>query len=283
MISFHRGFKATYVAAIVVLIGGALGFRGAISSLQVHLMKKAVPLRLSLDSLPEKLGDWEKFGDDAEFGAAEIESLGTDIVLTRRYRQHGTGEMIELHVAYYTGKIDSVPHVPERCWASSGLLQTVPPVRLGLDVGEAWVLDEEVVHASSNQPYPIIHRTHPVTRRPEKVFMPMGAPEIRVTEFQDAKRPDNRLVGGYFFIANGQLTPSAFGVRGLAFSRSNEYAYYCKVQLNYVGTVGNSDELVSTFIPIASAFVDALLPELMTRLPEWPSIEGGPSGTLDRS
>ena len=240
----------------------------------VHLIKKAVPLRSSLDSLPIRIGTWEKFGNDAEYGAADIESLGTDIVLTRMYRQDGTDVILELHVAYYTGKIDSVPHVPERCWATSGLEATMAPSHFDLNVGKSWRVDQETLHVASSSPYPIVNRKHPVTGRDEIVFMPVGDVVMRATEFQDPKNPNERLVGGYFFIANGSLTPSAFGVRGVAFNRSVEYAYYCKVQLNYIGKVNQGEDLISTFIPVATDFFEVLLPELMVRLPEWPSIEG---------
>ena len=274
MIRFDSRFKLAYAAALIALVGGALGFRSIISAFDVHLIKKAVPLRLSLDGLPKRLGTWEKMGEDAEYGAADIESLGTDIVLTRMYRQDETNVILELHVAYYTGKIDSVPHVPERCWATSGLTATMAPAHFDLNVGKSWGVDQETLHVASGSPYPIVNRKHPVTGRDEKVFMPVGDIVMRATEFQNAKDPNIRLVGGYFFIANGSLTPSAFGVRGVAFNRSVEYAYYCKVQLNYVDKVDQGDDLLPAFIPVASDFFEVLLPELMARLPEWPSIEG---------
>ena len=273
MIRFEQRFKFAYIAAVASLVGGALGFRAIISTFDVHLIKKPVPLRLALDSLPARIGSWEKIGDDAEYGAAAIESLGTDIVLTRRYQNDDTKTVLELHIAYYTGKIDSVPHVPERCWATSGLLATMAPAHFNLDVGTAWELDSNTVHQGSNEPYPVVQRSHPITGREQTIFMPLGEVVLRATEFQDAKRPQQRLVGGYFFIANGRLTPSAFGVRGLAFNRSDEYAYYCKVQLNFSGLAGESGDLLPTFLPIATEFFEALMPELMARLPEWPSVE----------
>jgi len=271
---FKRGFVVAYVTAILVLIGGAIGFRGIISGLEYHMMKKPVQLRLALSGISTTLGEWEQIGDDATFSAAEIESLGTDRVLTRYYRRKGVkgDQLLELHVAYYTGKIDSVPHVPERCWATSGLQQTISPEHLALDLGEDWERSLDTVHASTGENYPFIRRTHPVTGKQELVHMPVGDFLMRTTEFQHEKRPEDRIVGGYFFIANGRITPSAFGVRGLAFNRTDEFAYYCKVQLNYAGTANEDREVLEDFIPIASEFLDELLPDLMAKLPDWPTV-----------
>ena len=274
MIHFKRGIVITYVTAILVLVGGAIGFRGVISGLQYHMMKKPVKLRLSLSGINTHLGDWEQVGKDSTYGSAEIESLGTDVVLTRVYQRDGTNgkETIELHVAYYTGKIDSVPHVPERCWSTAGLQQTINPEHIALEVNGTWDTSDSLLHASTQEPYPFIERVHPVTGKNEKVHMPVGEMLIRTTEFQVEKKPTQRIVGGYFFIANGRMTPSAFGVRSLAFNRTDEYAYYCKVQLNYMGIANEDREVLANFIPLASDFLTELLPELMSRLPDWPSV-----------
>lgn len=281
MIRFQKGIVIIYVTAVVVLIGGAIGFRSLIRGLDYHMMKKPVKLRLALDGIPSTLGEWKQVGKDAVYGSAEIESLGTETVLTRTYVREGSKrkEAIELHIAYYTGKIDDVPHVPERCWATSGLLQTISPEHLELDVGTMWERNETPIHKGSGEPYPFIQRLHPVTGASETVYMPVGDFLVRATEFQNEKKPTERLVGGYFFIANGRITPSAFGVRGLAFNRTDEYAYYCKVQLNFIGIAEEDREVFSAFIPVATNFIDHLLPELMARLPEWPAYDEMGSNT----
>ena len=275
MIRFQRGIVISYVTTMLVLIGGAVGFRSVISGLEYHMMKKPVKLRLALDGIPNHLGNWEQVGDDVVYGSAEIESLGTETVLTRMYQREGAEKnvVIELHVAYYTGKIDSVPHVPERCWATSGLQQTISPEHVNLNVGEHWKRNDDLLHKATAQPYPFIQRVHPVTGKNETVYMPVGDFKIRMTEFQNPKKPMDRVVGGYFFIANGRLTPSAFGVRGLAFNRTDEYAYYCKVQLNYLGSAQDDREVFLEFQPVATQFLNELLPELMARLPDWPTYD----------
>ena len=275
MIRFNRGIVTAYVAALLVLLGGAIGFREVIRNLDYYLMKKPVPLRKSLDGIPRQLGDWEQIGKDQAFGAAEIESLGTDKVLSRQYRRKIDGKTvdIDLHIAYYTGKIDDVPHVPERCWATAGLTQTVAPEKVDIDLGGNWSIDEEMLNSATGEPYPFVRQPHPITGAMNTIFMPAGDIVMQATEFQNDKKPDERLVGGYFFIANGRVTPSAFGVRALAFNRTDEYAYYCKVQINLAGKAQREREIFDQFGGISSDFLEQLMPELMTRLPDWPEIE----------
>ena len=67
MIRFNRGIVSAYVAAILVLLGGAIGFRELIRNLDYYLMKKPVPLRKALDGIPRQLGDWEQVGKDGTY------------------------------------------------------------------------------------------------------------------------------------------------------------------------------------------------------------------------
>ena len=180
---------------------------------------------------------------------------------------------VDLHIAYYTGKIDDVPHVPERCWATAGLTQTIAPEKIALDLADNWQVDDETRNSATDEAYPFVERTHPITGSVEVVHMPAGDVVMQATEFQNDKKPDERLVGGYFFIANGRVTPSAFGVRALAFNRTDEYAYYCKVQINFAGKASREREIFDKFGDISSDFLQQLMPELMIRLPDWPDIE----------
>ena len=80
------------------------------------------------------------------------------------------------------------------------------------------------------------------------------------------------FIGGYFFIANGALTPSALAVRNLSFKLADRYAYYCKVQFSY--RVREQPEIAITmFDQHASDLLQSLLPQLMRSLPDWPALE----------
>ena len=64
----------------------------------------------------------QAFGDDVVLDTAQVEELGTDRYLNRTYARDGHPDngWIALHIAYYTGMIDAVPHIPDRCYEGAG-------------------------------------------------------------------------------------------------------------------------------------------------------------------
>jgi hypothetical protein len=122
---FVPSVRTAFVALLVTLAAGGLGLRAAMKSLDVYLRKEPVPLRADFGSIPATLGRWQKFGEDQQMDAAMVESLGTDKYLTRSYALDGDPAkgVLMVHLAYYTGMIDTVPHIPERCWGAGGLVQ----------------------------------------------------------------------------------------------------------------------------------------------------------------
>lgn len=281
MIRFRRSVVAAYVAACAVMLLGAAGFRVAVDRLNVFVVKKPVEMRAPLATIPTTLGRWRRVGEDARFGEALVEELGTANYLDRTYAIDGDPEkgLASLHVAYYTGAIDDVPHIPERCWDAAGLQMTRPPEVVGLEIDEtSWREEADLINRSTGESYRSVEVRHPVTGMVERVYMPIGPVEMTVTEFRPAADSRRRQMGGYFFVANGRATPSAFGVRSLAFSLTDEYAYYCKVQVTTLGTaVGEAD--LEQFREVASELVSELLPHLMKRLPKWPEYEQGSTAT----
>jgi len=85
----ERSALKAYFAALAILIVGAVGFRLLISQLNIHLTKEAVDLRRPLDSIPTKLGRWERVGLDTVFNSTMIEELGTRRYLDRVYALDG--------------------------------------------------------------------------------------------------------------------------------------------------------------------------------------------------
>src|SRR5207253_2412975 len=63
---------------------------------------------------------------DQEELPAVVEELGTENFVTRVYAEKlptgstGRPRILQLHAAYYTGTIDTVPHVPDRCFVGAG-------------------------------------------------------------------------------------------------------------------------------------------------------------------
>lgn len=274
---FSRSVIPAYLVACAILIAGAIGFASAVQRLNYYLIKDPVDLRAPLDTIPTVLGPWQRHGLDRQFSDTLVEELGTRQYLDRTYALDGDPAkgLMQLHIAYYTGTIDDVPHIPERCWDVNGLERTVAPrqVELELDVSD-WNERSGVVNRATGLEYATADAADPVTGRRSTVYLPIGDTILTVTEFQDPKKPKQRMLGGYLFVANGRFTPSAYGVRALAFERSERFAYYAKVQLSMGGTVQNdADSLMPAFVGAAEDLMGRLLPHLMQRLPDWPTYE----------
>ena len=267
-----RGVRLAYAVAIGVLVLSALGFRGGVAALDLYLKKESVPLRRALSTVPPQLGRWRQVGTDGVFSAEIIESLGTTQYLDRSYALDGDPSkgVLSLHIAYYTGMIDTVPHVPERCWGAAGMVMTEQPREVALDVDtESWQCSDGPA-SPSGDPYPLAAVADPVTRRLENVHMPLGTYDASVTEFQDRRDPSRRQVGGYFFVANGRTTPSAYVVRTYAFDLSNRYAYYCKVQVSGIFPSATS---AKDWSERAGDLLTHAMPHIMRCLPDWPEWE----------
>ena len=91
-----------------------------------------------------------------------------------------------------------------------------------------------------------------------------------MTQFQDRRDPSRRQVGGYFFVANGRTTPSAYVVRTYAFDLGNRYAYYCKVQVSGIFPQGTSER---DWSDRAGDLLTHAMPHIMRCLPDWPEWE----------
>ena len=195
-----RSSVRAYFIGLVVLLLGAIGFRVLVAEAKIFLMKERVELRRPLESVPTKLGRWERVGTDSVFSETLIEELGTRSYLDRTYAVEGDPSkgIMHVHVAYYTGTIDAVPHIPERCWAVGGLELTRNSEGVALAIDRtAW---EPLVREGVEQgKYMVVAVTDPITADIERVAMPLGDIAATTIEFQDPKQPQQRQVGGYFF------------------------------------------------------------------------------------
>lgn len=291
---FDRHAKFALFGAALALVLAGLGFRAAIAQLNIYLQKEPVPIREGLANIPSTLGPWRRVGDDQILSEAIVEELGTRQYLNRTFvrearagavrggaraddgpprDQKGTEPLLALHIAYYTGMIDAIPHVPERCWVAGGmvLVDSARIVPLTLDTS-AWSSASVPPNRATGLPYRTAEAFDSVLRRFVPVHVPIGEFAVRAMEFQDESRPEQRMIGGYFFIANGRVTSSALDVRKLAFQRTDQYAYYTKVQFAMPAR-GDDEHRWERFQEYASEFLDELLPHLMRSLPDWPEVE----------
>jgi hypothetical protein len=272
-IRFDRQSRLAFIVACVTLAACWFGFSTAIGQLGMHIRKDAVELRKRLDNIPTTLGDWRTAGDSRRLTEEMVEELGTSDYLNRTYIREDKPEWpaVQLHLAYYTGLIDPVPHIPERCNVAAGLVSQGQATTHALDIDRTEWAEDELLNLHRSEPYPVVSVRNPITGRRESIRMPLGDLEIRVTDFALPEQPDLRVIAGYFFIANGGVTSTPEGVKLLSFRLTEKYAYYCKVQFT---VAGDQDELtLERFVAVASDFTEALLPELMRCLPDWSEVE----------
>ena len=186
--------------------------------------------------------------------------------IPRQYFNSSPGEPpIQLHVAYYTGHIDTIPHVPDRCLVAGGLTQEqAEPINYRLDMDQSgWFEDSE--HELDGDPYRMVGLERE-SGQEELVRLPSGEFRLRTTRFGSPANPDLSVFAGYFFIANGRLTPDPWGVKLLAFKPEDKKAYFCKIQLTKA-----REEPLSTerFLELSTSFMDSMIPEIARCLPDW--------------
>lgn len=270
--TFDRQAKYAFIIACATLAVCAVGFKAAVAQFGIYIRKQPVELRSLFDNIPTTLGEWEKVGESRRLSTEMVEELGTPFYLNRNYRKEGENDWspVQLHLAYYTGMVDAVPHIPERCNVAGGMVAQSQPRTYALDIDRSDWSTDELLNIDRNEPYQTATRRNPITGRTETIRMPLGDLELRVTEFTIPDQPDLRIRAGYFFIANGGATSSPEGVKALAFRLQERYAYYCKVQLTMAG---GPEFTAEEYISACSDLLEELLPELMRCLPDWSEVE----------
>jgi hypothetical protein len=108
--------------------------------------------------------------------------------------------VLSLAITYYTGKVDTVPHVPDRCYVADGFQPSKYDVK-------RWDLGEYS---------PGVPRQVPV----------------RFIDFEDqtSREQQNRCVT-YFFHANGEYNDSPLEVRQKLQSLLERYGYFAKIEV----------------------------------------------------
>ncbi|MCA9290277.1 MAG: exosortase-associated EpsI family protein [Phycisphaerales bacterium] len=273
---FDRSARLALIVASLTLVVCGVTFQWVVQYYDVALRKRPVDVREQLSTISRRLGDWSARGSDRVIPDAVLEELGTEVYLDRVCvldDDAGGREAINLHIAYYTGLIDAVPHVPDRCFVAGGGATIIgQPENVPLPVdGAAWpVTDPPLLNLATGRPYRFMTYAHPVTGRTITVHMPLNDLELRTSVFRPKDDPEARLFAGYLFIANGRTTCRPEDIRLLAFDLRDRYSYFCKVQFTMVGTRLTTKE---QFVARASSLLEPLLPELMRCLPDWAEVE----------
>lgn len=280
----RSGFlRPAFLLTVGVLSASAIGMSAAIRAYGLHLQKSEIfaPGNRQLSALPRETPGWVAVGSDEVLDEDTVKTLGTSNYVSRVFARRDTvgtrkPMYLEFHSAYYTGGIDTVPHVPERCMVGGGWRQTQVTRTLALDLDTStWIRDSEASGSPRGAVYTARTLASPYSDAPgTRVRLPYGiTPEepihMRISEFENPET-GAKLYAGYFFIANGGVSASAEGVRTLAFDLTSDYAYYLKVQFSST-YVSSAEELASE----SAGLLSDLLAEVVRCVPDWVAVDAG--------
>lgn len=233
-----------FLLTVVVLLA-AFGVRPLIKGTMASQEKLPVPLRQSLGKLDkDALGPYEFLGR-ATLNAAVVESLGTDEYINWGFRDTSVSEsnsplrQVNLHVTYYTGGRDLVPHTPDQCMKGAGYEPT----------------------ESANLEIPIESLGQQIP--------------LRVLTFEKSSIMNNETpTVCYTFSVNGKFACTRNGVRSEINSFGRRHGYFCKIEVSF-GSPGSKprNPTRQETVEATQRFLNRLLPVLLeVHLPNWDEV-----------
>ncbi len=266
--SVSTGRKRAVALAIGVgfLLTAMAGQEATIWANKVVMFKRDVPMRKELDLMEHPTGHWRFVSQDKPLSKDILEELGTTLYVNRTYQdttwtRDNLGRFASLHIAYYTGTPDTVPHVPQQCFKAGGLVQVAGGATTLKLRGEGY-------HEDPTVPGGFLH---PVKGDAPDVEARVPGTDIPATyfTFADPARNNQQVNVAYFFVANGKFLPSPNAVRTQGFDIRDKYSYYCKVQVTV--QVQDKDEAAERI----SSLLSEIMPEVMSCLPDWVDVTEG--------
>jgi hypothetical protein len=248
----------SFRAAFTVLLAAALGLIFTTEKLKLYYRKEPVPMRSAFKAgIPEQLGDWIRVAGDEKLDEDLLKALDTNEYLFCNYlnfrvlgrtpeqlrqefaalppkdqkqllgklRQQSPAAVLDVALTYYTGKADTVAHIPERCYIGDGYEIVTPPEN------QVWGLDHDV--------------------------------QVRFITFEnpDSVSAVPSQVA-YFFHVNGTYSSSSDYVRVQLQDLFNRYGYYAKVELMCKTTDrAAAAETMRNFLVAALPAVEKVLPD----------------------
>jgi len=255
-----RPFRHTgFLIAAAVLLAAAIGLNASVQFMQLHFKKEAVPLRISFTdakAMPQVIGPWVQAAREDTLDADMLASLATNeflfcyyvnstalgltphdvqkmmegknvldqkMILGQLQRRKPTA-VIQFTLAYYTGKADTVAHIPERCYVGDGFDPINPAT-------EKWQVGERNL-------------------------------EVRHITFENQTGTRGLYNVAYFFHTNGHFESDSLKVRATLQNLFARYGYYSKAELMCISTDrAASQQAMQDFLARALPAFEGALPD----------------------
>jgi hypothetical protein len=261
-----------FIVAIAILFVSAVTLNVAFGWLNLTFTKVAVPLAKPLASIPKQMGPWLQVSKDEPLDKEVQDALATthyifrDYVDTRlvsksvlaEFDGKGSNErkalvgrlqmvqpdaVVNLAVTYYTGLVDTVAHIPERCYVADGF-QPSTFETVNWNVGPLVVANG-----------PTLGEAHPKL-------------QLRFINFEDqtgAGRVTRRVA--YCFFTDGHFESDPVGVRTTLADLRTKHGFYSKIELMTI--IPDHDRCER----VLSDFLTSAMPEIQKCYPDWNSVE----------
>ena len=272
MESVKRVFaQPAFLAAFVVLFVAAMSLNAATQFMKLYFKKDPVQLDRQLETIPAALGPWVQVSVDQTLSHEMLDVLGTKQYVFRDYvdsrvvpadtiaafkdktdhergyllarvQRENPAAVVRVGVTYYTGMVDTVAHIPDRCYVADGFVPDVketPTWELRDKDGQTFRTAVTSIHFEDSTP-----QRGSVTRN---------------------------VV--YFFHCNGGFEHDAIsGVRMRLQNLFERSAYYAKVEV--MTEMSNRERSDATI----RDFLCNLIPEVQRCLPDWEQVKARESG-----
>ncbi len=219
-----RAFRSRMFTVVAVLLFvSAIGLNGATKWMELTFRKVPVEPARRLDLVAATIGGWRQVSQDQPLEADMQEALGTQRYIFRdyvdvsvlgrdtlddwmskpvlerrqklaRFEQEHPEAVVHFALTYYTGLVDTVAHIPERCYVAGGFEPA----------------------ASKEEDWPIMATPVPV----------------RYISFEDVTGFNSSIARNvvYFFNVNGEFTSSNITVRRRLQNLLVRHGFYAKVE-----------------------------------------------------
>jgi hypothetical protein len=272
-VSFKRVLRQpSFVLVCAILLVAAVSLNASVEFLQLHFQKQPVSMRKEFSTFPTKLGPWVQVYEQP-MPVDVVHTLATEQFTFRFYvdsrkiapaqlamfeaskdekqRQELLQQLItkqpsavmDIGLTYYTGMVDTVAHIPDRCYIADGYAPTQ------YKQPQLPAFENRAGRASGG--------------------------DLRLITFEDqsADRKSVPKTVGYFFQCNGQYESDPIEVRKRLGNLLERYGYYSKVELMTQMQDSNAAaEIMDDFLKHA-------LPEVEKCLPDWERVKNGAPGS----